>query len=173
VPDELAPENRSKALPRGKPFPKGVSGNPDAQFKPGQSGNPGGRPSTALFTEALKRVCGMAVKRIGVKPTDKVSLAIVKVWAQRALNGDVRAAIEMANRVDGPPAQTLQHQGLENFYQAEPGEPRQKEILGHVVEILLERSRMYGLPVPEIVREAEAEIDAEEQKAEEENTGTE
>jgi len=115
----------------------------------------------------------MAVKRIGVKPTDKVSLAIVKVWAQRALNGDVRAAIEMANRVDGPPAQTLQHQGLENFYQAEPGEPRQKEILGHVVEILLERSRMYGLPVPEIVREAEAEIDAEEQKAEEENTGTE
>ncbi len=81
----------------------------------------------------------MAVKDIGVKPTDKVPFAIVKRWAQEALRGDLRAAIEMANRVEGPPVQTLQHQGLEGFYQAEPGEPRQREILARIVSIAMSR----------------------------------
>jgi len=161
VPDESAPENRSKGLPRGRPFPKGVSGNPDAQFKPGHSGNPGGRPQSAPLTEALRRVLSMRVKDIGLKRTDKVSLAMAKRWAYEGLNGDVRATVEMANRVEGPPAQTLQHQGLESFYREEPGEPRQREILSNIVEIALERSRIYGLPVPDIALEAEALVNAE------------
>src|SRR6266849_4753409 len=109
--------------------PRGNPENLGAPWREGHSGNPKGRPKKAPFAKALDRIARMAVKDIGVKPTDKVPFAIVKRWAQEALRGDLRAAIEMANRVEGPPVQTLQHQGLEGFYQAEPG---QREILARI-----------------------------------------
>jgi len=61
--------------------PRGNPENLAAPWREGQSGNPKGRPKKAPFARALDRISRMAVKDIGVKPTDKVPFAIVKRWA--------------------------------------------------------------------------------------------
>jgi hypothetical protein len=62
-------------------------------FKPGESGNPSGRPSTRRFTaklrEALDRDDGQMIK------------AMVNVACQRALKGDFRYFKEIIDRVEG------------------------------------------------------------------------
>lgn len=65
------------------------------QFKPGQSGNPGGRPKTKPFKDALKR----AVEASGddTKKLDALALALYS----KALEGDVSALKEIADRLDG------------------------------------------------------------------------
>jgi len=91
------PENRRKTaeanLARGQAF----------RFKPGQSGNPGGRPRTARLSEACR------VKRVSPIPGDPESRsfaeAIADKLAQQALKGDIRAAQELADRAEGRPSQ--------------------------------------------------------------------
>jgi len=91
------PENRRKTaeanLARGQAF----------RFKPGQSGNPGGRPRTARLSEACR------VKRVSPIPGDPESRsfaeAIADKLAQQALKGDIRAAQELADRGEGRPSQ--------------------------------------------------------------------
>jgi hypothetical protein len=62
------------------------------KWKPGQSGNPRGRPSEKPFKEALARLRAER-KRIDDE--------IVEVLASRALNGDMSAIKEWADRGDG------------------------------------------------------------------------
>ena len=64
-------------------------------FKPGQSGNPGGRPKTKPFRDALRR----AVEAAGddTQRLDMVALALYS----KALEGDVSAIKEVADRLDG------------------------------------------------------------------------
>lgn len=76
-------------------------------FKPGQSGNPGGasknqRPWTQSLQRALVQYKGDGVKRGAAlrKIADKV--------VAQALDGDRAAIEEIANRLDGRPAQTVQ-----------------------------------------------------------------
>lgn len=61
------------------------------RWKPGQSGNPGGRPKTKPFKEALQRV----IERLG--GPDEAAAALFA----RAITGDVAAFKECADRLDG------------------------------------------------------------------------
>ena len=94
---ESSPENRritgEANLAHGAAF----------RWKPGQSGNPGGRPRTAKLSEACR------AKLASIVPGDPegrtVAEAIADDWAQRALKGDIRAAVELADRAEGRPGQ--------------------------------------------------------------------
>lgn len=65
------------------------------QFKPGQSGNPGGRPKKKPVTEAYERIIS----------DPKVALAIAQGIIRAARKGNVRAAAEIADRVEGKVSQ--------------------------------------------------------------------
>jgi hypothetical protein len=73
------------------------------RWKPGQSGNPGGRPRTAKLAEACR------VKLASTIPGDSTGRtyaeAIADELARRALKGDIRAAQELADRAEGRPSQ--------------------------------------------------------------------
>jgi hypothetical protein len=75
--------------------------NRDSQFKPGQSGNPGGRPKkvslTALLREALARE--VEGRTVGEK--------LVEVMVQNALKGDFRFCRDLMDRIDGKPHQSV------------------------------------------------------------------
>lgn len=64
-------------------------------FKPGQSGNPGGRPKTKPFKEAIRR----AVEAAG-DDTGKLDMLALALYS-KALEGDVSALKEIADRLDG------------------------------------------------------------------------
>ena len=73
------------------------------RWKPGQSGNPGGRPRTAKLSEACR------AKLASIIPGDARGRthaeAIADELARRALKGDIRAAQELADRAEGRPGQ--------------------------------------------------------------------
>jgi len=92
---KASPENRRKTaeanLAYGEPF----------RFKPGQSGNPGGRPRSARLSEAYRAKLESDVPGDAMGRT--FAEAIADVLAQRAMKGDIRAAEELATgRKEGP-----------------------------------------------------------------------
>lgn len=80
----------------------------DTQWKPGQSGNPNGRPPKAwtmssLIEEALEDVeqeTGKSYKSL-----------VAKKLATMALSGDIQAIKEVNDRIDGRPHQSIKHSG--------------------------------------------------------------
>jgi len=92
-----SPENRRKTgeanLARGEAH----------RFKPGQSGNPGGRPRTAKLSEASRAKLAAPVP--GDPEGRTFAEAIVDSLARSALKGDIRAAQELADRAEGRPSQ--------------------------------------------------------------------
>ena len=71
-------------------------------WKPGQSGNPGGRPRFAFFRDALRAELGRVVDG-GVTVAEKIARKL----GQRAMRGDVQAAKFLAERTEGTPSQVL------------------------------------------------------------------
>jgi hypothetical protein len=72
-------------------------------WRPGQSGNPGGRPKTKLFKEALDA----EIEKAG---DDGPSLRkIARTLLNMAAAGDIQAIREVADRFDGKPTQVLEH----------------------------------------------------------------
>jgi len=71
-------------------------------WKPGQSGNPGGRPKRDSITSAL-------LQQLEQQNTDSETIAdsIAAVLVKRALSGDVRAIREIADRTEGKPRQQI------------------------------------------------------------------
>lgn len=68
-------------------------------FKKGQSGNPGGRPKVKPFRDALRI-------ELAARGEDSKSLrAIASKIIDAAEEGDLHAAREIADRLDGKPAQ--------------------------------------------------------------------
>jgi len=69
-------------------------------FRPGQSGNPGGRPKKLPITDALRRILS---RRIPAKDPrtaigeDLVAFALIR----KAVKGDLRAIAEIADRTEG------------------------------------------------------------------------
>jgi len=94
---KASPEYRRKTaeanLARGEAF----------RWKPGQSGNPGGRPRTAKLSEACRAKLASVVP--GDAPGRTFAEAIADELARRALKGDIRAAQELADRAEGRPGQ--------------------------------------------------------------------
>ena len=70
------------------------------QWKPGQSGNPGGRPSEKVFTDLL-RVVGNEIDTVSGKR--KMRRLAEKVY-ELALQGESWACHMIADRLEGRPA---------------------------------------------------------------------
>lgn len=71
------------------PSPPPVSG----RWKPGQSGNPSGRPKKKPLTEALQRVLA--------KLNDEELETLCRPYIEKLASGDVAALKEVADRVEG------------------------------------------------------------------------
>jgi hypothetical protein len=81
-------------------------------FKPGQSGNPGGRPKKTPYTEAHRKIAELiGVADLNILPTDTIAECVAKIMAREALKGKVNAAKEIADRTDGTPRQTVEING--------------------------------------------------------------
>ncbi len=75
-------------------------------WKPGQSGNPGGRPKKKPLTEAYgrilkRRVPAEVVRKLGLKGHPTYAEMIALSLAREAVKGKVQAAAELADRVEG------------------------------------------------------------------------
>ena len=81
-----------------------AKGNPNG-FKPGQSGNPAGRPKSITLSESFRRQLSQPV------PNDPHGRTFAEVIALRvcvaAAQGDVSAARELGDRTEGKPKQSV------------------------------------------------------------------
>jgi len=68
----------------------------DTQWKPGQSGNPAGRPKSKPFKDALAAI----IKEVGLEGAARALVA-------KANEGDIPALRELADRMDGKVAQAI------------------------------------------------------------------
>lgn len=80
----------------------------DTQFKPGESGNPGGRPKRGwnwakLFEQAVEEELTTKDGTI----TAQAKQFIVKKLVRMAVDGDMSAVKEIMNRMDGMPKQSI------------------------------------------------------------------
>jgi hypothetical protein len=111
------PQNRRET---GKPVPHGEA----TRWKPGQSGNPGGRPKTAPLSHACRGLLASPL------PDDRkgrtYAEAIAETLAQKALAGDIRAAQELADRAEGRSRQCIE---IENVRLREAFERMSREEL--------------------------------------------
>lgn len=79
-------------------------------FQKGQSGNPGGRPKTRPFKEAIDR----AIERAERGDDGAISMDdIADALFAKAKSGDTAAIRELADRTDGKVVQGLEHSGPE------------------------------------------------------------
>jgi hypothetical protein len=73
-------------------------------FKPGQSGNPNGRPRKALLSDALRRQLAIALPGMSERTQAE---AIAAALIREAIDGNVQAAREIGDRTEGKPAQAI------------------------------------------------------------------
>jgi hypothetical protein len=85
-----------------------VSSGESTRFKPGQSGNPGGRPKAAPLSHACRE---LLAKPVPDDPEGRTyAEAIAQSLAEKALAGDIRAAQEIADRAEGRARQSIEIQ---------------------------------------------------------------
>ena len=72
---------------------------PEHRFKPGQSGNPKGRPKGTTLTNRLKKILA--------EDDGKVAEALMKAGVKAALKGDYRFWAYIFDRVDGKVADRI------------------------------------------------------------------
>jgi hypothetical protein len=93
---ETGESRRLANLERGTPY----------RWQKGVSGNPGGRPKTSSLAQACR------VRLSALVPKDRhartFAEAIADALAAKALNGDIRATQELADRAEGRPRQSLE-----------------------------------------------------------------
>ena len=70
---------------------------PEFRFKPGQSGNPGGRAKTKLISQAYQEL----LEELDTKKRRTIAQEIAKQIIQKALKGDLAAAKEATDRTEG------------------------------------------------------------------------
>src|SRR5215211_1893386 len=75
-------------------------------FQKGKSGNPSGRPKEKAFADAVR----LAVNREGPDGRKKLQ-AIAEKVADAAAAGESWAIAQVGDRLDGRPAQSLEHTG--------------------------------------------------------------
>jgi hypothetical protein len=84
------------------PFKKGQSGCPEKKLKPGQSGNPNGRP------HKLPEIDKLMADLLG--QGDRAE-KLLKAIYEKAQRGDTRAAEILLNRGYGKPKESIEHSG--------------------------------------------------------------
>jgi hypothetical protein len=107
------------------------------QFRPGQSGNPGGRPKYKAVSAAYRRLLEMPVEELAnFKPRNGAEvLAIALFKAAAGKRASTYAAIEITNRVEGK----ARFEAAEEPLDLSP--ERVKELLESAARIL-ERKRL-------------------------------
>ncbi len=80
-------------------------------FKPGVSGNPGGRPKRLPVTDVIIDLLNQPCK--ADKEGRKWSELIVTALMQRAVKGDVKAIAELIDRAEGKPKQRIENTGAD------------------------------------------------------------
>lgn len=133
---------KAKKRPRGKSFEKGNGWGSEHRFKPGQSGNPGGRPKSAELSTALKAKLRSDTTR-KLKARTYAEKLCDELVAQ-GLDGNVSAIIAIGDRTEGKPAVTI----------LDDGRPNQLTLL---IDSMANRSRELGHPegwVPPLQLEA-------------------
>ena len=73
----------------------------DTQFKKGQSGNPGGRPKTKPFRDAL-------LARIRDSDAPEVLSSVADALLEKARSGDTQSIAILADRLEGKPSHSLE-----------------------------------------------------------------
>lgn len=81
--------------PRGKPFPKNVSGNP------------GGRPKHAGISAAIRHILDLSKEEAEKYTPDTYAEKIALGMIQKAVKKDKPAAEFVANRAEGQPTATV------------------------------------------------------------------
>jgi hypothetical protein len=82
--------------------------NPETQFKPGQSGNPNGRPKKGdSWADILNEAMDELIESEDFQNKVSCKKAIAKVLAKRALKGDVKAIETIMERQEGKAKQTV------------------------------------------------------------------
>ena len=97
------PESRPSPENRRRTAEANLAHGAAHRFKPGQSGNPGGRPRTAKLSEACRAKLASPIP--GDPENRSYAEAIADKLALQALKGDIRAAQELADRAEGRPSQ--------------------------------------------------------------------
>lgn len=93
------PQNQAKkTLPGASPI-SGIPPPVHTRWKPGQSGNPGGRPKGKSPTAELRRIFA--------ENDGQASIALARVIAGKALRGDHKFITTILDRLDGPIKQHL------------------------------------------------------------------
>lgn len=105
------PENRRKTGAN-----KCIAAGEATRWKPGQSGNPGGRPKTALLSQSCRMLLAQLVPSDPQRRT--YAQAIAEALAAKALDGDIRAAQELADRSEGKARQAVEveHTGMREAF---------------------------------------------------------
>jgi hypothetical protein len=100
---------KSKVVPdkQGKIKEKVGRGSPpkSTRWKPGQSGNPAGRPKSITLSEALRLELAKASPEGDGEQT--YAEAIAAILCQTAATGNILAAKEIADRTEGKPKQAV------------------------------------------------------------------
>ena len=78
------------------------------KFQPGQSGNPAGRTSEKLFTNAIRKA---AFLEDPVKKKRRLDLIAEKL-VQKAMAGDNWCIGQVGDRLDGKPKERQEHEGV-------------------------------------------------------------
>ena len=91
-------------------------------WQPGQSGNPGGRPKTAPLSHACRELLARPV------PDDPEGRTYAEVIAEmlgkKAIEGDIRAAQEIADRAEGRARQSVEINATAPLHHEITGEER-------------------------------------------------
>lgn len=89
---------------------KTVRGNPNKtiphRWQPGKSGNPGGRPKRTPLADACREVLALPVP--GDSEGRTYAQKIAATLAEKAAEGDIRAAAELADRAEGRARQSIE-----------------------------------------------------------------
>lgn len=108
---KTAKKKTKKSTPqnRGRTGGKRRGGTPpvEHQFKPGQSGNPGGRPKTKLITQAYQEI----LERVDEMSGKTFAEIIAEVVVQEAKSKNLPAVKEITDRTEGKPMQPFEHSG--------------------------------------------------------------
>mgnify|MGYP003424094463 FL=1 len=123
VSDKVTEGNDGSRQKQPKSVPSPVNGNilpVEKQWKPGQSGNPGGRPKGASPRAALRRMLAENPNEHG-EGSESAAIAarimqIAKAIAGGELDHDkalkvLEAQLKVLEQVDGKPKETIEHSG--------------------------------------------------------------
>ena len=131
------PKKKNGAENKAKNSAKRGPGNPDKikpyQFQPGQSGNPGGRPKKKPITDAYAALLSNPAK------ADELA----KAMFDQAVAGNVQAARELREGIEGKALQAVRLDGELGISTAEERKAKMVELLRRAA------TRLEGMPVPE------------------------